>query len=373
MTRVLIAGVSARAAAWSAVRAGFAVATVDAFADRDQPPSVRTLRIGRPFRAAAAARAAAAVPCDAVVYLSGFENTPGAVAALATGRSLWGNPPEVLRRVRDPQTLATALDDAGLARPALTAAVGTDRRWLLKRRASGGGVHVRPWSGGRRPSGSYLQEFVEGTPGSIVFVAARGRAIPLAVTRQLVGDAAFGATGFRYCGSIVAPMADPHFARGPALWDAAAVLADVVARSFALVGVNGIDFIARAGTPLPIEVNPRWCASMELVERAGGTPIFAAHAAACTGGTLPGGAGCAAPRAFGKAVVFARGDVRIAEPVAWPSDGEIADVPHEGERIPAGSPICTVFAEAPTSAACYDALARRAAAVYEAIGAEVHA
>ncbi len=52
------------------------------------------------------------------------------------------------------------------------------------------------------------------------------------------------------------------------LADTASALASAVTGEFGLVGVNGIDFIVRDGIPYAIEVNPRWCASMELVERA---------------------------------------------------------------------------------------------------------
>ena len=34
-------------------------------------------------------------------------------------------------------------------------------------------------------------------------MAAGGRAVPLGITRQLVGEAAFGATGFQYCGNML--------------------------------------------------------------------------------------------------------------------------------------------------------------------------
>ena len=121
--------------------------------------------------------------------------------------------------------------------------------------------------------------------GSVVFVAAGGRAVPLGVSRQLVGEAAFGAEGFQYCGNIL--TATDGF-RGlscdEALVEAACALAQAVADEFGLVGVNGIDFVARDGIPYAIEVNPRWCASMELVERAYGLSVFAAHASACTSG-----------------------------------------------------------------------------------------
>ena len=40
----------------------------------------------------------------------------------------------------------------------------------------------------------------------LVFVAAGGRCVPLALSRQLVGDPLFGGRGYRYCGSVVAPL-----------------------------------------------------------------------------------------------------------------------------------------------------------------------
>src|SRR5207249_4013652 len=112
-----------------------------------------------------------------------------------------------------------------------------------------------------------LQELVKGTPGSVAFVAAAGRAVPLGVSRQLVGEHAFGAAGYRYCGSILAAAGDAQFARDEALVDAACALARAVAEEFGVVGVNGIDFIACGRVPYVVEVNPRWSSSMELVER----------------------------------------------------------------------------------------------------------
>jgi hypothetical protein len=118
---VLLAGISTRAAAESAANAGFEVTAIDAFGDLDQHPSVRGLSLPRDFglrfTARAAARASRSVECDAVAYLSSLENHPGAVAQLAAGRELWGNPPDVLRRVRDPFLVAAALRSRGFAAP----------------------------------------------------------------------------------------------------------------------------------------------------------------------------------------------------------------------------------------------------------------
>src|SRR5688572_10807675 len=123
-TRVLIAGLSARGFAESAAGAGYEVTAVDAFGDLDLRARVhRTIALERDeasaarFSARAAVRAARDVACDAVAYAAGFENHPRAVAALAAARALWGNPPDVLARVRDPLRLARALRRRGFVTP----------------------------------------------------------------------------------------------------------------------------------------------------------------------------------------------------------------------------------------------------------------
>ena len=376
--RVLVAGVSTRAAAESAARAGFAVTAIDAFADLDQHASVHAMSLARNFTAPAAARAARNIQCDAVAYGSNFENHPGAVGTLAAGRALWGNAPAVLRRVRDPFLLAQTLSRRGFPVPAIGSGE-PGSRWIVKPLASGGGHRVRAWRPAKGlPRGCYLQELIEGTPGSVVFVAAGGRAVPLGITRQLVGERAFGAAGYRYCGNILAAAGDAGLGDDTALVDRACALAGVVAEEFNLVGVNGIDFVARDGVPYAIEVNPRWSASMELVERAYGLSIFGVHAAACDEGALPAFDLVEARRGaspVGKAVVFARRDVVVGDTRAWlahpaspalPADevARIRDVPHPGETIAAGRPVCTVFAAGRDAASCHAALVRRAEGVY---------
>ena len=196
-----------------------------------------------------------------------------------------------------------------------------------------------------------------------MFVAAAGRAVPLGISRQLIGDRRFGASGYRYCGNVLAPVGDPQFESGFALAGAAHDLASIAAAEFGLVGVNGIDFIARSGTPYPIEINPRWSASMELVERAFGIGVFATHAAACTRGELPPPPGTL-DRAVGKAILFACDPCVVGDTDAWLADADIRDVPHAGDPIRAGSPVCTVLAEADDAASCEAALVAGAERIY---------
>ena len=385
---VLVVGVSTRAIAESAARAGYAVAALDAFADLDllTTPGVRALSLRRDFGVAystgAAARVAAdlarTLGVDGVAYASGFENHPRAVALLAQGRALWGNAPEVLRAVRDPLRVTRALRAAGLPAPRVrasaperTSAVAV-RRWLVKARASGGGRRVAPWRGGAVIGRSeYLQEWVDGTPGSVVFLANGRDAVALALTRQLIGERDFGARDFRYCGSILAPAGGDVSLAADAPTDArllegAVAVARAVTRAFGLVGVNGVDFVARGGVPLPVEVNPRWSASMELAELAYGLSVFAAHVRACAG-ELPAldlAALRRRPGAVGKAVLFARRTVTVGDTRGWLASGDVRDVPHPGERIGRGHPLCTVFARGRDAAECRAALAERAAHVF---------
>jgi predicted ATP-grasp superfamily ATP-dependent carboligase len=181
----------------------------------------------------------------------------------------------------------------------------------------------------------------------------------------LIGERAFGAAGYRYGGNILPNDSDVTFTR--TLFDSVAEIVRAIAEAFGLIGVNGIDFVVRDGVPYPVEVNPRWTASMELVEAARGISIFDAHARACTSGELPAFDAARARQdsvAFGKAIIYAQQMVTLGDTRSWLGDATIHDVPHPGERIEAGRPVCTVFASGTGVAACRRALIDRAARVY---------
>lgn len=361
---VLLAGVSTRALAQSAARAGYRVTAVDPFGDVDLRAVANVITL-RPFSADRAARATRSVTADLIAFTSNLENHAAAVAELARGRRLLGNPASVLARVRNPLQLAKAVAVGGFAGPRTRASAPLDRtirRWLLKPRRSGGGHGTMVWRWGRRITRrAYLQERIAGIPGSIVFAADGQDITPLGVTRQLVGESAFGARGFRYCGSLLASRRPALFPRQAELAGRAVELARYLTRTFGLRGLNGIDFIASDGVPFPVEVNPRYSASMELVERTGEV-LFRTHVDASAGRL--GAAPPAAAEVWGKAIVFARQDVVVEDPTRWNVD--LADIPHPGERIAAGRPICTVFARARTGEACLAALAAAAERVYRA-------
>jgi predicted ATP-grasp superfamily ATP-dependent carboligase len=380
---LLLVGNSVRALAESAAQAGYGVMAIDAYCDLDLRAVALALARCAPFAPRVAVRLARAAACDTVVYSAPFENDPRAIAALARParrgrrgtrrRALWGNSPATVRRVRDPVRLAAALTERGFAVPALRATLPragsaaaqqmTTDAWLLKPLASGGGQGVRLWQPGERiPPGFVLQQRIRGVSGSIVFAADGRRVVPLALTRQLVGDRRVGGSGYRYCGNILVPPGDSMLPRDAEVLARATAIATAVTRDFGLVGVNGIDFIARAGVPYPIEVNPRPTGAAELAERAYGISIFTIHARAVAG-TLPvfdlARERAAAP-AVGKTIVFARRATPVRDTTQWLTDRTVRDIPASGSIVQRGQPICTVFAEAKTGAACLDRLVARA-------------
>jgi predicted ATP-grasp superfamily ATP-dependent carboligase len=374
---VIIAGVTTRPLAVSAARAGYRVTAIDAFGDLDLR-TVASVILARPEQGAdmygpvEAAIAGSAVEAEFAAYTSNFENYPPAVARLALGRSLLGNGPLTLARVRNPLEVMRSLRRHGVSTPESRSRPPEKRSpegpWLLKPRRSGGGHGVAPWEFGRPiPKSMYIQERITGVPGSISFAGDGVNAVVLGISRQLVGYRELGAGRFRYCGSLLATPNRPLFRAQKKLLDAASGLATTLTREFELKGLNGVDFIARAGVPYPIEVNPRYSASMELIERAHRISMFAVHARACQG-TLPAPPP-PARTVHGKAVVFARTDGVVGNSRQWAARIWVADVPRPGEYIPRGRPICTVFASAGEPGTCRELLLRRARSIYRAMKA----
>ena len=203
-------------------------------------------------------------------------------------------------------------------------------RWLSKPLRGGGGIRVRDWSGEALPTGTYLQEYVDGLACSAAAVGDGHDAVILGLTEQLVGRRAFGVSGYRWCGNIVAEPAG--------LRKQAREICSRLAAEFGLRGLFGVDFIWDGERAWTLEVNPRPTASLEVIETAYGVDVFDAHLRGCAGELPP--VEPARSGVAGKAVVFATRDV-----VAGDLRG-VRDVPHPGERIAAGHPICTIVSSA---------------------------
>jgi predicted ATP-grasp superfamily ATP-dependent carboligase len=326
-----------------AMRDGQPVVAFDLFGDVDLRRS--GARVVTRGGLTALVDAAVQTPARGVVYGASFENHPALVARLAERHALLGNTVATLQAVREPQRLAAALRDAGLMYPRTFATAPAERsgRWLRKPLRGGGGSRVHGWRGGALPSGSIVQERVDGLPCSAAAVGDGTDAVVLGLTEQLIGRRAFGVAGYRWCGNLVPPRL-PSGEREALLREARAICS-CLASAFALRGLFGVDLVWDGERAWTVEVNPRPTASLETIEAAHAVGVFAAHLRACAGALPRVALECAG--AAGKAVLFATEDVVVGDSARWLERG-VRDVPHTGERIAAGHPICTVVAAAAT-------------------------
>jgi predicted ATP-grasp superfamily ATP-dependent carboligase len=198
--------------------------------------------------------------------------------------------------------------------------------------------------------------------GSVAFVANGQRAVGLGVTEQLIGRRAFGASGYQWCGNLL-PALLPHDEL-IALMNEAQALANHVTTAFGLYGVNGVDFIWHGGRIWTIEINPRPSASLELMDAAYNLRVFNAHVQSFFG-ALPQfdlAHAITNSAAMGKAVLFTRLDVAVGDTSDWWQQG-IRDIPHSGEHIARGHPVCTLLARGATPGACLRKLRMKAGEV----------
>ena len=392
---LLILGASTRAAAGSAVRAGFLPICADRFQDVDLHRLAHVLPVDNYPRGLLAA--VESLPPTPWLYTGAIENEPKLIAAIMRRHPLLGNPPDVLRRIRDPFWLEQVLqahEFPTLKHRGKNDPPPADGTWLIKPRRSGGGAGIRAWDGERRGAerGTYFQERRDGRPISALFIASDDGVQLIGLCEQLIGHAAGAPTSFAYAGSI-----------GPI--DVSAATSETIQRIGALLvseaglcGLFGCDFMLTDDTPWLVEVNPRYTASVEVLEHATGWHALRNLLAPRQQSRVPldsravtlrstsngdqhpcrGASGLRQPTTscVGKQIVYAVTDLiapsleqlLAAEPndsPMRPLDDEplLADIPIPNSPIAAGWPICTVFARAETVSACRDLLELRASVV----------
>ena len=371
---LIIVGASARAAAFSAHRAGYAPYWLDQFGDED---------LRRRFPGSviadypkASVELIASAPDAPFLFTGAMENHPGVLERLCAQRELLGNPKPACLRVRDPFLLYQTLHRNNIACPEfrmvargrtpaynMRAHVSNPSPhldgWLLKPLRSAGGIGTRRYEGQPVDSRHYLQEYIRGESLSAVFVGSQGHCRLLGVTRQLVGLPGFHAGAFSYCGSI-GPLQLSDAETGQ--WRR---IGEVISGEFGLKGLFGVDAIKRRDRIYPVEVNPRYTASVEVLELALGCRAIELHCDACNR-RLPGTREQAAGDPVGKAILFAPADFVFTGCVA---DGfTIADIPAQGTEIKQGHPVLTVMTTGGSISTIGQSLKRAAHSIYKTNG-----
>ena len=353
-----LVGASVRAAAHSALRGGYSVQAFDLFADLDLAHHATAVKIDIfDMQLAPLLEQSTATGW---MYTGPLENNPLLVHALSQVKPLLGCPAEVLAQVRSPQWLSATLRAASLRFPEIReiTPMPTKQPWLRKRYASGGGLGIERFTeaGAATAIASadhYYQKQVPGQPMSAMYLAQENTCQWLATFEQWIGVPWNGARGeFIYCGAL-GPVGI-----GPAVAEQLEQAGQVITQAAGVRGLFGIDFMLDDDQITLLEVNPRYTASMELWERATGHSAVDLHCRACENVPLPQLEPYTGPRLFAKAIAYApqacvigpafHALVAEAQGQPWPP---MADIPHPGEAIGPGEPVCTLFCQGDDPAA----------------------
>ena len=374
--RVLIVGASARAAAFSAIRAGLQPVCADQFADVDLQNVAKVSAVEDYPQGLT--KAVSRLPDGPVVYTGALENHPQILTEIAAQRAVLGNDAATATACRDPHRLYEVLSQSHV--PCLGVRRSDDPpppdgQWLLKpiHGAAGRGIVVWDEAASASPTLNephYFQQRGGEETISAVYLAAQD---PLQVryvglTRQLVGRHELNAPPFSWCGSI-GPLSLET--RGEIL---ARRVGTVLAHRFGLQGLFGCDFVLNAdGEPLLTELNPRYTGSTEVLECLCGATLLADHVAA-TGGELPedlqqSPVELPGNAVAGKAILYSDRDLLAPDTSNWehttpekPLPG-FADLPRAGSLVRRGGPFCSIFAAAGTFELCEAQLLQSAASV----------
>lgn len=337
----LIVGLSGRALAASAAKAGYPVVVLDMFNDMDtrrhalaSARAAGALSTGFKPRALLKSAERLAPKPAAVTYTSGFDLRTGLLSRLASGRRLLGNPAAVVRRVKDPVMFFGMLERLDAPYPQTRISPPADPRgWLVKRIGGAGGGHIRPAEGACPSRNSYYQRWIEGRPVSALFLADGRDARILGFSEQWSAPKPEGG-GYRYGGAAF-PAAIP-----PELQPIIARLLSQITAETGLVGANSADMLIDGRGFSLLEVNPRPGATIDAYDRSFDSSLFDLHMRACNG-SLPMVRNMAAC-ACATAIVYADREYLMPPTAFWPEWS--ADIPVQGLLIRHSEPICTVSA-----------------------------
>lgn len=344
-SQVLIIGASVRAAAESALRAGLEPFAIDLFGDRDLRDVARS-RVSIHYPADLPLLAET-FPDAPFLYTGALENAPAVLTELRRRRTLWGNNPAVITRVRDPFRMQSFLAESGfLTVPLLRHdnPPAEPGNWLIKPYLSGHGFGIRAAAGNPVNDAEYFQQKLQGEPVGAAFIANGTECRLIGVHRQLAGLPESCSESFRFCGAS-AP-AEPD---GDTL-HAISQIGSSLTRMAGLTGLFGCDFIVNSNGPYLLEVNPRYTASMELWEELLDRSLVGDHVRACREGLLPETAGFLADRRALKFILYAP-EATIVPKGLEDSVREIpgcrlADLPETGSAIEPDHPVCTLLVAA---------------------------
>ena len=359
---LIVVGASARAACFSARRSGLRPYWIDLFGDYDLQTEFSGELVDASQYPQAILETLGSAPKVPFMFTGAMENHLAVLEQLEVERRLLGNSAQTCCMVRDPEQLSACFDSRNIACPRHSRVPQQSGLWLKKPIASAGGRHIGPYLAGEEiEEGAFLQEQLAGQSYAGIFLADASESCLLGVSRQLVGESFLNAEAYAYCGSIGPLATSEHETRQ---WQA---IGQALSQDFGLEGLFCVDAILSDDTLYPIEINPRYSASVEVLELAAESGFVELHCQACAG-SLPG----SLPRPRGvmaKAYLYAAQDLRCPDDISaiypWSeADQYTADIPRPGSGIQRGQPLMSILTEVKSETEAIPTLASMAEKLY---------
>lgn len=362
---LLIIGASTRAAAFSAKRAGLRPLCLDMFADADLQANAVVQRIQSYPQGLI--QALKSLPRFPLLYVGGLENQPEVLQVAREYHDLLGNDRDVVEASRDPARLAESIRMAQAEMPEWRSADDPpekDGSWVLRPLFGSGGRGIQVWDEQssqsevlEEPHG--FQKLVDGTPYSAAYIASGepGDIRFVGVTEQLIGSQSSRASQFQWSGNIgptALSIPIEHKMRR---------VGNILKWKLGLKGLFGVDFLVTTDERIFVtEVNPRYPASLELLEFATGQVLLSDHMRCFADiESTPAWTPSAQGPLFGKAILYADKPFQIeddlsAEIADYHEFPKFADLPAVGTSFNTGEPVCTVFAEGQSVEHCRESI-----------------
>ena len=276
---------------------------------------------------------------DAILLASGLDDEGNLLQSLNDLVPILGNDPENIEKVRNKHHFFNELRKLKIQFPE-TKFVSNLNEGLLASRDMGFPLVIKPTKGyggigirmckerkdlqdylNNKSDGEWIiQEYVPGTSASISIIADGTKSEILSLNEQLLGIKEFGQREeFGFSGNIV-----PLEITGNLL-QRCEDLTNRIVKKFGLKGSNGIDIIIsdQSEEINIIEVNPRFQATLECIERYLGVNLVDLHLKACNYGKLPTNLNRPRSKFVGRAILYAKSNIKAPNVTQFDFDRDI--------------------------------------------------